>query len=248
MKHNNPCGFAIDDNITDAFHKALVCDKTSAYGGVIAINAPIDEQLAVKINSIFFEVVVAPAYSQKAIEILSSKKRLKLLQMKHHSDHLPKLGSSYDIRSIEGGILVQECDEISNAEIEHAKLQSHIQADETLYNDLGIAYKMVAYTKSNSVVYVKNETLVAIGMGMTSRIDAAKSAVAKAFEQQVDLRGAAMASEAFFPFRDSVDEANKSGIKAIIEPGGSIRDDEVIEAANEYNIALYFTGKRHFLH
>ena len=248
IKHNNPCGFAIDESIIDAFHKALICDQTSAYGGVIAINAPVDEKLALTMSGLFFEVIVAPSFTKEAIDIFSNKKRVKIIQMKHHSNHLPKFRSRYDIRSIEGGILVQESDQITSTQITNAQLKSERSANETLFNDLSIAYKIVACTKSNGIAYVKNSTLVAIGMGMTSRIDAVKSAVAKAFEQQVDVRGSAMASEAFLPFRDSIDEAGRCGIQAIIQPGGSIRDDEIIAAANEHQIALYFSGYRHFLH
>ncbi|VTQ70818.1 IMP cyclohydrolase / Phosphoribosylaminoimidazolecarboxamide formyltransferase [Campylobacter jejuni] len=152
------------------------------------------------------------------------------------------------LKHIDGGFVYQNSDEVGEDEFKNAKLMSQREASKEELKDLEIAMKIAAFTKSNNVVYVKNGAMVAIGMGMTSRIDAAKVAIAKAKEMGLDLQGCVLASEAFFPFRDSIDEASKVGVKAIVEPGGSIRDDEVVKAADEYGMALYFTGVRHFLH
>ena len=155
---------------------------------------------------------------------------------------------AYDFKHVDGGFVFQESDAVKDEEIANAKCLSQRAATQQELSDLEIAYKVAALTKSNCVVYVKDAMMVAIGMGMTSRVDAAKAALRKAEEMGIDVSGAALASEAFFPFRDSIDAAAAAGVKAIIEPGGSIRDDEVVKAADEYGIALYFTGVRHFLH
>ncbi|NPA28179.1 MAG: bifunctional phosphoribosylaminoimidazolecarboxamide formyltransferase/IMP cyclohydrolase [Epsilonproteobacteria bacterium] len=246
VKHGNPCGFAIRDNLIKAYEEALKADPVSAFGGVVAINAEVDLELAKKLNEIFLEVIVAPNFSNEAIEELSKKKRLKLFKL--GDKRLKVANDESDFKHIDGGFVYQDSDRVKDSEVKEAKLVTKKKASESQLKDLEIAYKIAALTKSNCVVYVKDSALVAIGMGMTSRVDAAKCAIKKAKEVGVDIKGSSLASEAFFPFRDSVDEAAKAGVVAIIEPGGSIRDDEVIEAANEHNIAMYFTGVRHFLH
>jgi phosphoribosylaminoimidazolecarboxamide formyltransferase/IMP cyclohydrolase len=155
---------------------------------------------------------------------------------------------SYDFKHIDGGFVYQNSDCICDNEVRNAQLKSNKQASNQEMKDLEIAWKVAGLTKSNCVVYVKNSAMVAVGMGMTSRVDAAQCALKKAKEMGLDVSGSAMASEAFFPFRDSIDAAASAGVSAIIEPGGSIRDDEVIQAANEHGISLYFTTVRHFLH
>ncbi|MBF7049095.1 bifunctional phosphoribosylaminoimidazolecarboxamide formyltransferase/IMP cyclohydrolase [Campylobacter volucris] len=246
IKHGNPCGFAIKENLLQSYIEALKCDSVSAYGGVVAINGTLDEELAKKINEIYIEVIIAANVDEQALEIFKDKKRIKIFTQK--SPFLIKAYDKYDFKHIDGGFVYQNSDEISDTEIENLALKSQKQASKEELQDLKIALKIAAFTKSNNVVYVKNKAMVAIGMGMTSRIDAAKAAIAKAKEMKIDLQGCVLASEAFFPFRDSIDEASKIGVKAIVQPGGSIRDDEVIKAANEHNIALYFSGIRHFLH
>lgn len=246
IKHGNPCGFAIKENLLQSYIEALKCDSVSAYGGVVAINGTLDEELAKKINEIYIEVIIAANVDEQALEIFKDKKRIKIFTQK--SPFLIKAYDKYDFKHIDGGFVYQNSDEISDTEIENLALKSQKQASKEELQDLKIALKIAAFTKSNNVVYVKNKAMVAIGMGMTSRIDAAKAAIAKAKEMKIDLQGCVLASEAFFPFRDSIDEASKIGVKAIAQPGGSIRDDEVIKAANEHNIALYFSGIRHFLH
>jgi len=246
VKHGNPCGFAIRGSLLDAYTEALKCDPVSAFGGVVAVNGVVDKTLAEKMNEIFLEVVIAGRITEEAQEVFASKKRIKLFEF--GSDRLLVSDDAYDFKHVSGGFVYQDADKVREGEVKHAELKSKREAGEQEKKDLEIAWKVAALTKSNCVVYVKNGAMVAVGMGMTSRVDAARCALKKAEEMELDVTGAAMASEAFFPFRDSIDAAAAAGVKAIIEPGGSIRDDEVIEAADEHGIALYFTGVRHFLH
>jgi len=246
VKHGNPCGFAIKDSLLESYTEALKCDPVSAFGGVVAVNGIVDETLAKKMNEIFLEVIIAGDFTDEALEIFSTKKRLKLFSQKSNLLKTPK--DKIDFKHIEGGFVFQNSDCICDNEVRNAKVVSENGATISQMKDLEIAWKVAGLTKSNCVVYVKDGAMVAVGMGMTSRVDASICALRKAKEMGLDVTGAVMASEAFFPFRDSIDAAAQAGVKAIIEPGGSIRDDEVIEAANEHGIALYFTGVRHFLH
>jgi phosphoribosylaminoimidazolecarboxamide formyltransferase/IMP cyclohydrolase len=246
VKHGNPCGFAIKDTLLQSYEEALKCDPISAFGGVVAINGVVDLELAKKLNEIFLEVVYAGDFSDEALEELNKKKRIKLFSQK--SPKLKLANDEFNFKIVDGGFVYQDSDKVEDDEVETAKLQSKREASAQEKKDMEIAYKIASLTKSNCVVYVKNSAMVAVGMGMTSRVDAAKAALRKAEDLGIDVTGSALASEAFFPFRDSIDEAMKAGVKCVIEPGGSIRDDEVIEASNEANMALYFTGKRHFLH
>ncbi|TBR81674.1 bifunctional phosphoribosylaminoimidazolecarboxamide formyltransferase/IMP cyclohydrolase PurH [Campylobacter novaezeelandiae] len=246
VKHANPCGFAIKENLLQSYIHALKCDSVSAYGGVVAINGTLDLALAQKISEIYIEVIIAANVDDEALSVFDNKKRIKIFTQEN--PFLICSFDKYDFKHINGGFVYQNSDAVDINELKNAKCVSLRKANENELKDLEIAMKIAALTKSNNVVYVKNGAMVAIGMGMTSRIDASKAAIAKAKEMELDLKGCVLASEAFFPFRDSIDEASKIGVKAIIEPGGSIRDDEVIKAANEYEMALYFTGVRHFLH
>lgn len=246
VKHANACGFAIKENLLQSYIHALKCDTLSAYGGVVAINGTLDKELAQKINEIYIEVIIAANVDDDALEVFKDKKRIKIFTQK--APFLTRAYDKYDFKHIDGGFVYQDSDEVKEDELKNAVLKSERKASERELKDLEIAMKIAAFTKSNNVVYVKNGAMVAIGMGMTSRIDAAKAAINKAKEMGLDLNGCVLASEAFFPFRDSIDEASKIGVKAIIEPGGSIRDEDIIQAANEYGIALYFSGIRHFLH
>lgn len=243
VKHNNPCGFAIGESELEAYKNALKCDSISAYGGVVALNGVVDRTLAEEMNKTFIEVLVAREISQEALEIFASKKRMKIF-----SFNAPLPQDSYDFKHISGGFLYQQSDVISEAEITNATLVTKKCADSRQLADLKIAYIIAALTKSNCVTYVKDSALVGIGMGMTSRVDAARAAMLKAKDMGLDLGGCVCASEAFFPFRDSVDMARDMGVSAIIQPGGSIRDNEVIAACDEANIAMYLTHTRHFLH
>jgi len=246
IKHANPCGFAIGKNLLDSYEKALKCDPVSAFGGVVAINGTLDVALATKINEIFVEVIIAANVDKEALAVFEKKKRIKIFTQE--SKYLVLNDDDYDFKHVDGGFVYQNSDKVEDDEVSSSTCKTKRVATKEEIGDLEIAVKVAALTKSNCVVYVKNSAMVAIGMGMTSRIDAAKSALRKAEDMGIDLEGCSMASEAFFPFRDSIDAAAKAGVKSIVEPGGSIRDDEVIDAANEHGIALYFTGTRHFLH
>ena len=246
VKHGNPCGFAIKDTLLNSYKEALKCDPISAFGGVVAINGIVTKELALEMNKIFLEVIIAGDFEPDAVEVFSKKKRIKLFSQ--GSKKLVRAKDKYDFKHIDGGFVYQNSDCICDNEVKNAHLKSKFEASAQEKKDLEIAWKVAGLTKSNCVVYVKDGAMVAVGMGMTSRVDAAQCALKKAKEVGLDVSGSAMASEAFFPFRDSIDAAAKAGVKAVIEPGGSIRDDEVIEASNEHGISLYFTTVRHFLH
>ncbi len=245
-KHGNPCGFAIKDNLLDAYVEALKCDPVSAFGGVVAVNGTVNKELAQKMNEIFLEVVIAGRITPEAQEVFAKKKRIKLFEM--GCDKLILANDKKDFKHIDGGFVFQDADKVGESEVKNAKLVSKNVATEQEMKDMEIAYKVASLTKSNCVVYVKNSAMVAVGMGMTSRVDASKCALKKAKDMGLDVTGAALASEAFFPFRDSIDAAAAAGVKSVIEPGGSIRDEEIIEAANEFGMSLYFSEVRHFLH
>jgi len=246
VKHGNPCGFAIKESLVESYTEALKCDPVSAFGGVVAVNGVVTKELAEKMNEIFLEVVMAADFEPEALEVFEKKKRLKLFAQ--GGKKLVMSNDSHDFKHVDGGFVYQNSDCICDNEVHNAQKKSELSASAQEMKDLEIAWKVAGLTKSNCVVYVKDSAMVAVGMGMTSRVDAAQCALKKAKEMGLDVSGAAMASEAFFPFRDSIDAAAQAGVKAIIEPGGSIRDDEVIEAANEHGISLYFTTVRHFLH
>lgn len=246
IKHANPCGFAVKDTLLESYEAALKCDPISAYGGVVAINGTLDEKLAKKINEIYVEVIIAANVDEAALKVFESKKRIKIFTQ--DNKFLVRSNDKFDFKHVDGGFVFQERDYVKDEELENMKQMSKKFATGSELKDVQIAWKVAALTKSNCVVYVKDGAMVAIGMGMTSRVDAARAAVAKAKELKIDLSGCVLASEAFFPFRDSIDIASKVGVKCVIEPGGSIRDDEVIEAADEHGMSLYFTGVRHFLH
>ncbi len=246
VKHGNPCGFALGSSLVDSYDKALICDPLSAFGGVVAVNGIVDGVLASKLSEIFFEVVIAGDFTKEAIDILNKKAKIKLFSQ--NSNRLKASDDLYSFKNIEGGFVYQTKDNIKQNEIINSIKKSKQKATPQQISDMTIAYILASLTKSNCVTYVKDGVLVAIGMGMTSRVDAAIAATNKAKKQNISLIGSSMASEAFFPFRDSIDEANLVGVKSIIQPGGSIRDDEIIKAVDEYNIALYFTNTRHFLH
>ena len=246
VKHGNPCGFAIKDTLLEAYTEALKCDPISAYGGVVAVNGTVDKELAEKINEIFIELLIAGRITEEAQAVFAAKKKIKLFE--YGSDKLILANDTYDFKHIDGGFVYQDADKVGEDEVKNSKLVSSKSASAQEMKDMEIAYKVASLTKSNCVVYVKNSAMVAVGMGMTSRVDASQCALKKAKDMGLDVTGAALASEAFFPFRDSIDAAAAAGVKSVIEPGGSIRDDEVIAAANEHGMALYFSETRHFLH
>lgn len=245
-KHANPCGFAIRDTLLKSYEAALRCDPISAYGGVVAINGTLDKELALKMKEIFIEVIIAANVTDEALEVYSDKKRTKIFSQE--SDYLVRENDKYDFKFVDGGFVYQQRDYVKNDEVKNSKQVSKRAASKDEFEDLKMAWQIAALTKSNCVVYVKDRAMVAIGMGMTSRVDAARAAVTKAKDLGIDLCGSSLASEAFFPFSDSIEIAAKAGVKNIIQPGGSIRDSEVIDECDKHNMSMYFTGIRHFLH
>jgi phosphoribosylaminoimidazolecarboxamide formyltransferase/IMP cyclohydrolase len=241
IKHNNACGVAQRDNLLDAWKDALAGDPVSAYGGVLICNGKIEKDTAEEINKLFFEILVAPDYSQEALEILKSKKNRIILKQKKFT--LPKM----QFRSLLDGVIEQERD-MSIESVETLQYPTENHPTKEQLEDLFFANKLVKHTKSNAIVLVKNKQLLASGMGQTSRVDALEHAIAKAKHFNADLNGAVLASDAFFPFNDCVQIAAKEGIKAIIQPGGSVRDQDSIDACDEAGIAMVFTGVRHFKH
>ena len=241
IKHNNPCGVATRNTISQAYIDALAGDPTSAFGGVIATNQPIDEATALEIDKLFMEVLIAPGFVGKALEILQSKKnRILLVQ----NGKMP-LGKQF--RSLLNGVVEQDKDTVLLT-TENLKLVTQKAATEEQISDMIFADIIVKHTKSNTIVLAKNKQLVGIGCGQTSRIDALKGAVSKSKEYGFSLQGAVMASDAFFPFPDCVEIAGTEGIEAVIQPGGSIKDELSINYCNANQIAMYFTGIRHFKH
>lgn len=241
LKHNNACGIASRSTVLESWEAALAGDPVSAFGGVLISNAVIDKTTAEEINKIFFEVIIAPSYIQDALDILTQKKnRIILVQ------HI-KNNSKLQFRSILNGALVQERD-LKNETPEDLTQVTIKQVNPNQVDDLLFANKIVKHSKSNAIVLAKNKQLLASGIGQTSRVDALKQAIAKAQSFGFDLNEAVMASDAFFPFPDCVEIAHKAGINAVIQPGGSVRDNETIEYCNSNNIAMVTTGIRHFKH
>jgi phosphoribosylaminoimidazolecarboxamide formyltransferase/IMP cyclohydrolase len=241
LKHNNACGLATRSNMKDAYLAALAGDPTSAFGGVLIANNNIDKETATEINSLFCEVVIAPSYDDEAIAVLSEKKnRIILVQ---HEVSLP----NRQVRTCLNGLLVQDRNNATDGK-EDLKTVTTTAPSEQEIDDLLFASKICKNTKSNTIVFAKNSTLVASGTGQTSRVDALKQAIEKASAFGFDLNGAVMASDAFFPFPDCVEIAHKAGITAVIQPGGSIKDELSINFCNENKVAMVFTGTRHFKH
>ena len=241
LKHNNACGIASRESILDAWKDALAGDPVSAFGGVLITNTAIDAVTAEEINKIFFEVIIAPTYSEEALEILKQKKnRIILVQN-------CKNNTKMQFRSILNGALVQERDLKNETEEDLTQVTTSSVKPEQI-EDLLFANKIVKHSKSNDIVLAKGKQLYASGIGQTSRVDALKQAIAKAQSFGFDLNGAVMASDAFFPFPDCVEIAHKAGVNAVIQPGGSVRDNESIEYCNQNGIAMVTTGIRHFKH
>jgi len=242
VKHNNPCGVASDENLLKAYTIAKSVDPEAAFGGIVALNRPCDEELAKEITTRFVEIVMAPAFSKEALEVFKSKKNIRVMEAKSiNSRRVPYR----KYRSILGGLLVQD----ANIKLlEDMKVVTERKPTDAEMKSLQYAWKTVKYVKSNAIVYARENQAVGIGAGQMKRIDAAKLAAMIAKDSGKDLKGCVMASDAFFPFRDGIDYAAKLGITAVIQPGGSINDAEVIKAANEHKIAMIFTGIRHFRH
>jgi phosphoribosylaminoimidazolecarboxamide formyltransferase / IMP cyclohydrolase len=237
IKHSNPCGVAIADELDVAYERALDCDRTSAFGGIVALNQECDRATAEGISQVFTEVVIAPAYADDALEVLTQKKNVRILR----SGEPERKG--YELRRVAGGLLAQSQDPPDSAE--DAKVVTRAQPTADQLRDLRFAWIVAKHVKSNAIVLAKDGMAVGVGAGQMSRVESTELAARRAGERAA---GTACASDAFFPFRDGLDAAVKAGAVAVIQPGGSVRDDEVIEAADEHGIPMLFTGRRHFRH
>ncbi len=237
VKHSTPCGVAIGENVLDAYEKAYECDPMSIFGGIIAFNREVDGKTAVELNKIFLEIVIAPSFSEKALEIFKAKKNLRIIKVNN------EVSDKVTYVKVDGGLIVQSADHQFSNEL---NVVTNIQPTERQMTDLVFAQKIVKWVKSNAIVVATNGQAYGIGGGQTNRIWAAQQAIARAKEKVNE--ELVLASDAFFPFRDVADFAAENGITAIIQPGGSIKDQESIEACNEKNIPMVFTGMRHFMH
>lgn len=245
VKHANPCGVAIAADILTAYNQAYATDPTSAFGGIIAFNRELDEATAVEIvNRQFVEVIIAPAVSVGAIAAVAKKQNIRLLESGYWANSTTP---TLDFKKVEGGLLVQEKD-LGAITAKDVTVVSQRAPTEQELADLLFAWKVAKFVKSNAIVYAKSGQTIGIGAGQMSRVYSAKIAGIKAADEGLIVAGSAMASDAFFPFRDGIDAAAAAGVTAVIHPGGSVRDEEVIAAANEHNIAMVFTGMRHFRH
>ncbi|MGG4609215.1 bifunctional phosphoribosylaminoimidazolecarboxamide formyltransferase/IMP cyclohydrolase [Providencia sp. Me31A] len=244
VKHANPCGVAIGNNIHAAYDNAFKTDPTSAFGGIIAFNRPLDKETAQSIiDRQFVEVIIAPSVAKDALPVLETKQNVRVLECGEWS----KPVTSLDFKRVNGGLLVQDRD-LGMIEKEALRVVTNRQPTERELQDAMFCWKVAKFVKSNAIVYAKNDMTVGIGAGQMSRVYSAKIAGIKAADEGLEVAGCAMASDAFFPFRDGIDAAAAVGVTCVIQPGGSIRDDEVIAAANEHGIAMIFTNMRHFRH
>jgi phosphoribosylaminoimidazolecarboxamide formyltransferase/IMP cyclohydrolase len=239
IKHTNPCGVGCATTALEAFTRARATDPVSAFGGIIAFSRLVDGDAAREIAEMFAEVILAPDFTPEAREILKVKKNLRVLRMADAAQ-----AAAYEFRRISGGVLAQERDADLLDELKFAIVSQRQPTPEELHA-LRFAWAICKHVKSNAIVYAAENQLIGVGAGQMSRVDSTRIGASKA---QLPVAGSVLASDAFFPFRDGVDEAAKYGITAIIQPGGSVRDKEVIEAANEHNLAMIFTGMRHFKH
>ena len=240
VKHANPCGVAIGINLLDIYNRAFKADSLSAFGGVVAFNRKCTKEVAETITSVFVEIVLAPSFEIEALEVFKKKKNLRILEIGDFSRRFSKL----EIRNIDGGILVQDVDtkilNENDLKVVTTKKPTIKNIEDSLF-----AWKVLRHAKSNGILIVKDGTTVGLGAGQVSRVDAVHTALKKGGEL---VKGGVLASDAFFPFRDSIDTIKDSGIMMVIQPGGSIRDQEVIDACNEYGISMVFTGTRCFKH
>ncbi len=247
-KHGNPCGVGSADNIVDAWRKAYQSDPTSVFGGIVTINREVTEELAKEMIPVFLEVGVAPSYTDKALEIFRTKKNIRILQLDHISRKQD--AHAYDLKKVNGGVIVQTVDNVMLPEEDGLKVVTKTAPTSEQMEDLLFAWKMVKYVKSNGIALAKNKQSIGIGPGQVNRVWATRQALEHADELlgKGAAKGAVLASDAFFPFSDCVEAAHEAGIAAIIQPGGSVRDQDSIDKCNEYGIAMIFTGMRHFRH
>ena len=240
VKHANPCGVALGTNMLDVYKRAFAADSISAFGGIIAINQPCDDLLAEEISKVFVEIVLAPAFTKKSLDIFSKKKNLRVLEV----GNVEPRDQLLEVRNIVGGVIVQETDTsvLSRSEL---KTVTELEPSEEEINTMLFGWKVLKHIKSNGILIVKDNTTVGVGAGQVSRVDSVDIAMKKS---RTEIKNSILCSDAFFPFRDSIDKITGSGIKAVLQPGGSVRDDEVISACNEHGIAMVFTGQRCFKH
>ncbi len=243
VKHSNPCGVAVGENLFSAFEKAFATDTVSAFGGIFGFNRKLDLKTAEELRKIFIEVIVAPDFADEALELLSKKKNLRLLKMKMNQEKINEL----NYKRVAGGMLIQD-EDIKIVEELELKVVTKRKPTEKELDALKFAWRVVKWVKSNAVIFCSVDRTIGVGAGQMSRVDSSMFAVDKAKRAGLSLAGTVVASDAFFPFRDGVDAAAEAGATAIIHPGGSVRDEEVIQAADEQNLAMVFTGIRHFRH
>ncbi|HAS6490504.1 TPA: bifunctional phosphoribosylaminoimidazolecarboxamide formyltransferase/IMP cyclohydrolase [Vibrio parahaemolyticus] len=244
VKHANPCGVALGKDILEAYNRAYQTDPTSAFGGIIAFNQELDAETATAIvERQFVEVIIAPSVSAEAIEVVAAKKNVRLLECGEWSTKT----TGFDVKRVNGGLLVQDRDQ-GMVSLDDLKVVSKRQPTEEELKNALFCWKVAKYVKSNAIVYAKGDMTIGVGAGQMSRVYSAKIAGIKAADEGLEVAGSVMASDAFFPFRDGIDAAAEAGIKCVIQPGGSMRDDEVIAAADEHGMAMIFTGMRHFRH
>ena len=243
VKHANPCGVAIGANLLEAYNRAYSTDPESAFGGIIAFNQPLDGETAkVIVDRQFVEVIIAPGVSPEDVAVVAAKKNVRLLTVDQWGS---EVANRLDFKRVNGGLLVQTAD---IALLDELKVVSTRQPTDAELLDLQFAWKVAKFVKSNAIVYASGNMTIGVGAGQMSRINSARIAAIKAEHAGLVVPGSVMASDAFFPFRDGIDSAAAAGIKAVIQPGGSMRDEEVIAAANEHGMAMVFTGMRHFRH
>lgn len=240
VKHMNPCGVGVGVDIHEAYTRAYEADPVSIFGGIIAANREIDKATAEKLHEVFLEIVIAPSFSEEALQVLQNKKNLRLLTVDIAKEDV----ASKQLTSVQGGLLLQEEDTVSLNE-ETVTIPTKREPTEQEWNDLKLAWKVVKHVKSNAIVLAKDNMTIGVGAGQMNRVGSAKIAITQAAEKA---NGSALASDAFFPMPDTVEEAVKAGVTAIIQPGGSIRDEDSIKKADEFGIAMVFTGVRHFKH
>lgn len=243
IKHTIPCGVGTADDLSEAYKKAFSTDTMSPFGGIIVVNKEMDLTTAEEVDKIFTEIIIAPSYSDDALQLLQEKKNRRLVRLKTSV----AAATPFTYRSIFGGLLKQDADLIP-ADPASFKVVTKRQPTDEEMKDLLFAWKVVRHVKSNAIVYAREGQTLGIGSGQTSRVEASQIAVAKAKEEDLSLSGSAIASDAFFPFADGVEAAAMAGAKAVIQPGGSIRDEEVVAKADEHDMTMVFTGKRHFRH
>ena len=244
IKHGNPCGAATGSTPREAFDAALACDSVSAFGGVIAFNRPVDLLAAEAMAGMFVEAIIAPSFDDEARERFAKKKALRLLEV---GDLSAFRRSGMDLRRVCGGLLVQDWDDTAHS-LGEERVVTRRQPSDAEWAGLRFAWVVARHVKSNAIVFASSDRTLGIGAGQMSRVDSSKIAIRKAGEAGLSLKGAVMASDAFFPFRDGLDVAAEAGIRAVVQPGGSKRDDEVVAAADEHDMAMVFTGQRHFRH